>query len=442
MFGISFRYRVTALLVFVAIGVIAIFALQRTPAKFQASANLLVLLSDEYGTRPIATSSAAPQLTAMDRDAYISAETDILTSDVVIDQAIDQIGPVALYPDINKQPDILRSILRRVSNFITGFRPEDADKETLAKRLAHRAVKKGFRVDSGRSGNVIGMTYENTDRVIATRFLAAVIDAYFVRRSILFADEQATILAQQVDAKGQELDKARVDLANFQQKNAIFEFAQQRETLLRRLGELNASLQATEVDALEAQARRKTVVAQLDLLPADSTRISSGQEVVVRRGNFAETLQKETYRLDQELSAAQVRQRALETQIASVQSDLQTLRDRETELDALRLRQSLLERQYAQSVQTLDVRRSVEAVAEARRSNIKLVDNPQMPDRPTSQRLLIAVAGALLALFAASAVLLLGWYNGSARVRQKEHTLARRDLPDNPTTDLFERRRL
>jgi hypothetical protein len=370
------EYYFLSAFVFIIITIITIVALERTPAKFRATTNLLVLLSDEYGTRPIANNNTVSQQSAMDRDAYISAETDILMSNAVVDEAIQKIGPTTLYPEIGRKPGIIRSLINMMGGFISGFTDTQDASDTMMSQLAHRAVEKSFRVDSGRSGNVIGVSYENTDRDIAARFLSAVIDAYFARRSRLFADEQAAILARQVEAKSNELEQARAALDAFQQKNSIFDFGLQRESLLKRFGDLSVDLQVADLNTAEVQARRKTVLDQLNLLPADSVRVSNGQEVVVRRGTFAEILQKEVYRLDQEVSAASVRHQALETQLGSVQNELQAFRELEAELENLKLRHSLLERQYAQIVQTLDARRSVEAVAEARHSNVKLVDTP------------------------------------------------------------------
>jgi hypothetical protein len=429
-------YYALAALAFIVIVAVTSVALEKTPAKFRASANLLVLLSDDYGSRPIASNGTISQQSTMDRDAYISAETDILMSDAVIDEAIAKVGPAVLYPDIARPPGVIRSVLNKVAGFISGFEGEGRDGEEATLRLAHRAVLKSFRVDSGRSGNVISVTYEGLDRFVATKFLVTVIDAYFARRATFFADEQAAILAALVETKGKELDDARAALDAFQQKYAIFDFALQREALLKRLGGVRSDLQVAMVNAAEVEARRKTVHEQLAGLPAESVKVSNGQEIIVRRGNFAAELEKEAYRLDQELSAAAVRQKNLSAEVNAAELDLQAFAAREPELDELKLRQSLLERKYVQSVETLDARRSVEVVAEARHSNVKLVNHPRIPNQPTTQRLLIAVAGLLLALFSAGAILVLGW-----QIRARAPDAAPKETsPDVSPADLLERR--
>jgi hypothetical protein len=402
-------YYALAALSFVAIIAATSVALEKTPAKFRASANLLVLLSDDYGSRPIASSSNISQQSTMDRDAYISAEMDILMSDAVIDEAIAKVGPTVLYPDITRPPGVIRLMMNKVGSFIAGFKDDGADEGDAALRLAHRAVLKSFRVDSERSGNVISITYDGADRFVATKFLVTLIDAYFARRSIFFADEQATILEALVETKAKELEDARAALDDFQQKYAIFDFALQREALLKRLGGARSDLQVAMVNAAEVEARRRTVSAQLAELPAASVEVSHGQEIVVRRGNFAADLEKEAYQLDQELSASTVRRQNLVAELKAAEGELQEFAGREPELEELKLRQSLLERKYVQSVETLDARRSVEVVAEARHSNVKLVNHPSIPNQPTTQRLLIAVAGLMLALFSACAILILGW---------------------------------
>ncbi|WP_160008900.1 hypothetical protein [Rhizobium sp. 18055] len=409
--AIPLRYRIFASLVFFMIAGVAVAAMLLTPARFRTTANLLVLLSDDYGARQIAGGSAALQQTAMDRDAYMSAERDILMSDGVMDEAIATVGAQVLYPDAIKPPGTLKSISRAVGEFISGFRPEENDKAKQAREVAHRAVAQSLSVDAGRSGNVISMTYENTDRDLAARFLSTLVDAYFARRSTLFSDEQAVILAQQVETKRKELAVARAELTNFRQVNAISDFVLQRELLLRRVADLNGSLEATEVSATEALARRATVLDQLNREPVAFVRRLDNQDVSVRQGDVARALEQESIRLEQELSAASVRRGDLKARIISIQRELQTFNEQESRLDNLRLRQEVLERQYAQGLQTLEDRKSIEAVAQTRRSNVKLVDIPRPADRPTTQRMLIAASGLMLALFSCVAILTLGWFS-------------------------------
>ena len=416
---------------FLAILILTLIALTRTPAEFRTTAKLLVLLSDDYAAKPAPGSGATFLQTALDRDAYMSAESDILVSDAVIERAIADIGAEALYPDSGKSPGVLRSLVQAAGGFISGFRLQENDPEKLASINARNAVVKSLKVDIGHSGNVITVSYDNPNRYMSARFLTALIGNYFARRASLFADDQSITLSQQVETKGKELDAARADLTAFQQTYAISDFALQRELLLRRLAELEKELQSSEVDGDEASARRDTVIQQLNAVPPAFVRQVDGTQVQVRSGTVATSLQQEANKLEQTLKAAEVRKQGIQDRIAGVRAQLEVLNEHEGQANDLKLRQDVLERQYAQGLQALYERKSVEAVAQSWRSNVKLLDKVRIPTRPTTQRLLIATTGAVLALFAFGASLALSL------------VFARRKEGDGKTsTALFHRARM
>ncbi|QFY63417.1 hypothetical protein FZ934_24450 (plasmid) [Rhizobium grahamii] len=413
------QYIVGAALAFALILALMVAALQVTPPKFQASANLLVLLSDDYVARPAAGSAVAPTRPTMDRDAYMMAEGDILGSDTVIDQAISSIGPDILYPASTGLSAKIKSAVRYVGDLISGVKQNDRSNIQATIARARRAVLKSLRIDSGRSGSVINVTYENTDRNLAATFVSTLIDAYFARRATLFADPQTAVLTQQVKTKSDELQIAKAGLADFRQRYAISDFNLQRELLLKRLADLSHDLRATEVGASETQARRKTVLDQLAALPTDPARRATGAEAGIPLGGLVEALQKEINELEQELSANAARQVGLKARIAAMASDLRTLNEQEGTLHDLTLRRDVLERQYAQGLETLSERKATEAIEQARLSNVRLIDAPEPPQRPTSQRMLIVATGLLLAFFSMGAILALGWLRrpGSQRLR-------------------------
>ena len=408
LFLIPKRYWLLAILASLAIVSMTLVVVGKTPSRYRTNANLLVFLSDDYASRSVVGTNNNSFQSSMDRDAYMSAEVAILTSGIVIDEAINSIGVERLYPQLSNGPGLLRSAFASVFNAISGY-SADGNRERQQSASARRAVWQSLHVDSGRSGNVITISYENSDRDLAAEFVAKLIDFYFVRRSFLFSDRQAVLLAQQAEAEGAELQKVRTALSSFRTRSGISDFPLQRELLLRQISDLERDLQVTEVGATETEARRATVSEQLNLLPADSVRRTNGAEVIVRRGENADNLQQELNRLEQALSSARARTAGLKTHMAVLRQDLRALNSQEGELDDLKLRQDVKERQYEQILQTLGERKSTEAVAQARQSNVKLMDKPEVPSRPTSHRTVIAATGFLLAFFTAVAILILGW---------------------------------
>jgi uncharacterized protein involved in exopolysaccharide biosynthesis len=403
------RYLVGASLAFLSILVMTLIALQLTPAKFRASANLLVLLSDDYVARPTAGSADTPNSPAMDRDAYMSAESDILGSETVVKEAITSVDPYILYPESLGRPSRVRSAIRSVRDFIAGVRQDNNDDDEAAMIRARRAVEKSLRIDTGRSGNIITVSYEHSDPELSAEFVSALIDAYFARRAVLFADPQTTLLMQQIKTKSDELQIAKAGLAEFRQRYAISDLNLQRDLLLRHLSDLNHDLRITDVAIAEETARHKTILDQLDGSPAGNARRSAGGDVATRQGDPGDTLRKQAGELEQALSADGARRTEMRTRISGLEAELRTLNEQEGTLHDLTLRRDILERQYAAGLDKLSERKAAEAIKEARLSNVRLVDRPERPQRPTSQRLLIAVSGMMLAFFSCGAILTLGW---------------------------------
>lgn len=427
------QYWLLAAFAFIVVLGVTFAAIYKTPPRYRTSANLLVLLSDDYVSRNVVGNSGSSFQSSMDRDAYMSAEGAILTSRAVVDEAIDAVGPERLYPELNTGLSPLPSAVRGIADALFGFNEDDGETGQHS-ALARRAALQSLNVDSGRSGNVITITYENPDRAIAAEFVAKLIDIYFARRSALFSDSQAILLAQQANAEEVELQKARAALSVFRTEFAISDFALQRELLLRQVSDLDRDLQLTEVSVSETAARHATVVAQLNQLPADSVRRTNEVEVIVRRGDIADNLQREINSLEQALSAAGARKIGLTAQMASLQDVLRALNRQEGELEALRLQLDVRERQYSQIQQTLGERQSMEAVAQARHSNVKLISTPDVPNWPTSQRKLIAASGCLLALFSFGCVLTIGWLRRANGIEMTPILNAARDSRDDSYT--------
>ncbi|MDM9621954.1 MULTISPECIES: hypothetical protein [unclassified Rhizobium] len=409
VFKLKPGYLVGATLAFLSILAMTLIALQLTPAKFRASADLLVLLSDDYVARPTAGSTDTSNAPAMDRDAYMSAESDILGSETVIKAAITSIDPHILYPASTGRSSPVKSAIGYARDFISGVPQDNNDDDEAAMLRARRAVEKSLRIDSGRSGNIITVSYEHYDPELSAQFLSALIDAYFARRAVLFADPQTTLLMQQIKTKSDELQIAKAGLAEFRQRYAISDLNLQRDLLLRHLSDLNNNLRTTDVAIADATARHKTILDQLDASPADRTRRAASGDVATKQGDPADALRKQSDELEQALSADGARRTEMKSRISDLETELRTLNDQEGTLHDLTLRRDILERQYALGLDKLSERKAAEAVREARLSNVRLVDAPEAPQRPTSQRLLIAASGMMLALFSFGAILTLGW---------------------------------
>ncbi len=419
---------------------------------YTAQAKLLVLLSSEYAVRRDAGEGGTVNA-ILDRDAFLKAETEILTSPVVGRSVIGSVGGPRLYPDAYKAPGLvarvvglLRHALTNGSGAARSATPEQRVLEQLDAHLTTVADK---------AGNVITVTFTHPDAVVAAEVVNATVHFYLHLRSEIYADVQSDAVAEQARTMRTRLDEAVTAYAAFKANNGIANYDTQRELLLRQRSDIGREVQIAE-SALQQAARRlqaidrdlagtasdvvlyrdtdlqaridklKTAIDELrlresmvqqhyqeDARPlvelraqiadavAELARVQADRRpTVTRQGRnpVYDGLLLDQTRTRQEQSALEARVAAARQQLAETDSAIARLESNEVELQRLERERAVIEQNYRSILKTLEERQMLEGIAAHRLANIRPIENAAIPFASSRVRLTVLVAGVIMSL--------------------------------------------
>lgn len=182
--------------------------------------------------------------------------------------------------ELNSEVELLKDddVMRRVAqdndlaahDWLKWLRFHDTDAarlERAAKKLAHQ-----LDVEPLKKTNLISVTYDAADPKLAAHVLRSLANAYLEKHmevhrpggELQFFDRQ-TIESQR------QLDEAKEKLLRFMQTQDVVMAGQQRDMMLQRLDDVDASYHQTELEMQETNHRIRELEEQLNRLPARST---------------------------------------------------------------------------------------------------------------------------------------------------------------------------
>ena len=111
-----FSRRRILLIMLAAMALAAYVAFQVEP-KYQSRASFLVLLGSEYGMRPVGGQQLMSNINAVPEE-LLHTEADILSSDDLHRDVIEQIGVARLYPDLLKPPGLFARLVKQARSSV------------------------------------------------------------------------------------------------------------------------------------------------------------------------------------------------------------------------------------------------------------------------------------------------------------------------------------
>jgi uncharacterized protein involved in exopolysaccharide biosynthesis len=252
--------------------------------------------------------------------------------------------------DLNSEVELLKDfdVLRRVvratdlasQDWLRWLRPNEdqaAREEHAARRLAKR-----LKVESIKKTNLIAVSYDASDPRLAARVLQSLSTAYLEKHTEVHRPAgQLRFFDQQMDESQQQLEEAQKKLLDFTKSHNVVAAGQQRDLILRRLDDVEASYKKTQVELTEAEHRSQELDKELaELPPRSTTQVRTADNPELLRALKASLLDLQlkrtqlltkyepTHRLVQEVEQ-QIRQ--AETAIAAEKSS--PVRDETTDKD-------------------------------------------------------------------------------------------------------------
>lgn len=140
---------------------------------------------------------------------------------------------------------------------------EAARMERAAKKLAHQ-----LKVEAIKKTNLIAVSYESSDPQLAACVLRSLASTYMEKHmEVHRPGGQIHFFDQQTTESRRQLEEAQRNLLDFTNRHNVVMATQQRDLVLQRLDEEDASYQQTQVEMSETAHRVQELNAQLAKLP-------------------------------------------------------------------------------------------------------------------------------------------------------------------------------
>jgi len=309
-----FFHRRAMIIAFVVPAVLGLLAAFGTKTSYVAEARLLVLLGSEYIYRPEVGEAGSG--IALDRNQFIQAEIEILSSEILRADTLAAIGLKKVYPD-QKMAD------------------EKGGDASVLSAAADR-MKRDVIISSVPQSNVLELSFRHADPTIAAEVLNKLIELYLERRREVFQKTISSAAANQGEQFAARLRKAEVDLTDFTAAHGITNFDEQVTLLLRQQADLAA-------DQRQAEQRRSAITAQIEALRRQATAVPENIPLYAENGR------------SQQVDGLTLRLIELENQrrqlVGKYQDDFPLVRELDAQIVAVRSalagsppRQSMLER--------------------------------------------------------------------------------------------------
>ncbi len=368
-------------------------------------------------------------------DQVVNSEVSVLTSNVLIEQAIDLIGMARLdsMDPALQPPSIIGRIMgvfaSKSASSDTSMTPEQLKKERLVD-----AITKSLTVKREDQSNVLDIQILNKDRVLAPLIANAMAQAYIegqVNGRRLTAGDATQWLQRRVDQLKVDVETAEKQVDKFRAENLITDGGS-LDAATQQLGELNNQLVLARADRIAAEAsynRLQNVIAKggitavgdivsspaLDALntslqalqrqdaiwaanygPTHPERVRLAGEMKGIQGDITQEVQKLVEQRKSALATAQLREQTMMASIADMEKRVVTLSRSTIDLRQLERVASSAQSAYNDALTRLNNTRTEEQMQQPDSVLIARATQSSLPATP--RKMLMTFIGALSGL--------------------------------------------
>lgn len=350
----------------------------------------------------------------------INSEVDILTSRVLIEEVVDELGPSFVAQTAEGTPSRIDAILQ---------------------------VMRGLQVEAPRRSNVIRLQFASFSPEVAQKVLDRMVYRYLEKHAVIHKTAgEYQFLSQQTDLIRSRLMQTEEDLRRLKQDIGVTTVGETKSLLVARLEDLNASLRDAQSSLAAAEARREFAhgAAPTDQVAADaedgaalseeerqeildlmqrlavlrereaallssfSGRSKLVEDVRAEIASVARSLRKAAGNTDltkldpqpavrsdlalaqeAEIAALQAQIKVIRSYVRETQKSIDELNQREAQLVQLQRQWEMLDANYRSYTKSLEHAQIQEALNSGQQSNISIVQPATLPITatfPTRQR--------------------------------------------------------
>jgi uncharacterized protein involved in exopolysaccharide biosynthesis len=330
---------------------------------------------------------------------------------------------------------------------------------------------KDLTVEGVTKSNVIGVSFQHRDPVVAAKALALLVDFYKEKHLRVFSNPQSSFLEKQLAEYQQRLKESENALEAFKQQNQVYSIEEQRSLLLRQQVELDTALKNTKNRGEELQKKVASYREQLRDIAQNKARYTQTerdrivvdtqnqllslqlkeQELLAKNyredsrlvGNVRKEIQlvkdflkaqeadisrkvqtgnpvyqeveKEMLKAEAELTSQRAGAVTLTQQLAQLDHEIQAVDQKQNELRNLQRELSTNEKNYQTYVEKLEEARISDDLNQQKISNISVIQAPVVPQKPVKpKKLLNIILGILLGAFTGLGYAFFSEYNSQS----------------------------
>lgn len=436
--NILFKHKAKVLVIFLTTIAAVTAGSFLIPPTYEAKSTLLVkfgrelIYRPEVGERSTDTRSIVPL-----NEEVINSEIQILTSQDLIEKVINTVKIENLYPNlIGNQPGKIPPMAAAIHKF--------------EKALSVEGIKKS---------SIIQVNFQHRDPATAARVVNLLTELLKEKHLRVYSDTKSTFLEQQLQTFEQRLKETQNRFEDFKQKNRVFSLEEQRSLLLKQRTELDTSMKGAENQVRELRNKLATLRAQtktvsenvplfteterfkiiddakgqllnlqlreqqllLKYTETSELVVNARREIAIVR-EFIEKqerdlqgkvrtgqnlvyqdLERESIRVQADLSSQEAKAASLRGQIAQLDRDVQNLDLKENELENLKRELSANEKNYRTYLEKVEEARISEDLNRQKMANLSVVQVAAVPAKPVRPKkelniLLSIVLGAVAGL--------------------------------------------
>ncbi|HET6202584.1 MAG TPA: Wzz/FepE/Etk N-terminal domain-containing protein [Planctomycetota bacterium] len=204
------------------------------PPVYSAEATLFVRLGREFVYRPEVGNAQSPRGYSVAE--MVNSEVEILTSRDLAEQVIREIGAGVLYPELFKEEGVDPAVA--FERGVLKFRGAVEARPVL-------------------NSSVVRVSFTHVQPALCARAVNILVARFTDKHLEVHADARLSFLEEQLKQYEVALARAEEALLSFKTENEVYDLAEQRVLLLRRLAELGAERDAARfrIAELEGEAR-------------------------------------------------------------------------------------------------------------------------------------------------------------------------------------------
>ena len=310
--AIAFRQRGKILLAFLAPVALAAAGLIILPPIYRAETSLIVKTGREYMASGEGQSgTTAPTSTKQEE---VNSEIAIMTNRAVIEQVINAIGLHRLYPSLVDNPPASGTLM-------------DA---------AVVKFNKDTNVDAVKLSSVIDVSFDHTDRELATRVLNELIAAFQAKHAEVYVGNRAGAYEEGMRQDLADLDSLQKQRQQIKLDNHVYDIDQQRAAYISQLVDAQNHVQDLTNQATMLQTRIDYLTKKRAGLPntISSTNTSSNDQMAYAQNALSDLRRTETgllaryspkhpqvLQIEDEIHTIQARINSLQGAFTSIKTD-------------------------------------------------------------------------------------------------------------------------